>query len=328
MKLENKAIGGYFELELPEVKGHYYPEALKYQSARAAFYDLLLHVKPNKVWMPYYICGSMLEPLEKANIETGFYSINLDFSIKDAPLLKEDELLLYVNYFGICTEHQNIILQKFNPQQIIFDHAQAFFEPPKNCLATIYSPRKFFGVPDGGLLITNLPMQEPKERDNNSIDRCTHLLKRLAGEPEDGYKDFQIADESLKDFTPKKMSQLTEKLLLSIDYQTIIEKRNSNFKELHNELAVKNILKINIENINGPMVYPFLIEENSLNIKSKLLENRVFIANYWPDLKDRTPKKYNEIKLLNQLLPLPCDQRYINSDLVIIKKIVDIHAQN
>jgi hypothetical protein len=30
-------IGGYFELELPESNGHFYSQALTFQSARAAF---------------------------------------------------------------------------------------------------------------------------------------------------------------------------------------------------------------------------------------------------------------------------------------------------
>ena len=53
--MSGKAIGGYFELELPRGQDDYYPQALKYQSARAAFYALLLFAKPQRVWMPYYI---------------------------------------------------------------------------------------------------------------------------------------------------------------------------------------------------------------------------------------------------------------------------------
>lgn len=314
-----KAIGGYFELELPKGKGILYPDAKKYQSARAAFYALLLKIKPACVWMPFYICDSMLAPLEKANIKIKFYSLNLDLSIKDDFKLKKNEYLLYVNYFGICEKIQEEILEKYTSDKIIFDHSQAFFQPPKNCLATIYSPRKFFGVPDGGLLVTNLDINEPLEIDTESINRASHLLKRLAGEPEDGYLDFRNNDDSLNDFEPKKMSLFTERILNSIDYKTAKKTRNRNFKYLSKKLEKNNILKINSKSIDGPMGYPFLRVSN--NLKKKLIESRVFIPTYWPEVISRLNSEGIEENLVENLKTIPCDQR---NDISSIKKLVEI----
>lgn len=313
MLSESKAIGGYFELELPSGKGHYYPDALKYQSARSAFYALLLYCQPRKVWMPYYICDSMLAPLKDAGIEVCFYSINSDFTIKDKIELKDNELLLYVNYFGICSKVEDQILREFDPKKVVFDHSQAFFTSPRDCLATIYSPRKFFGVPDGGYLVTNLPMYEPVATDHDSVKRSMHLMKRLAGEPEDGYLDYQIAENTLNLLVPKRMSHLTDRLLSSIDYPRVKDKREANFITLHEALKDKNNLEMRLEGIPGPMVYPMLTAGGG-DVRSNLLKKRFFVATYWPECKGRAGVGSVELFLASNIVPLPCDQRYGSED--------------
>lgn len=314
VSLHNKALGGYFELELPTAGAMYYPNALKFQSARSAFYALLLHCKPERVWMPYYICDTMLSPLEKAGIEIAFYSLNSDFTIADDIELKVSDKLLYVNYFGLCTTFQNELLKRYDPQQIIFDHSQAFFCQPKKCLATLYSPRKFFGVPDGGFLITNLEMQEPTVIDEDSINRSKHLLQRLAGEPEDGYAAYQQAEESLKEIEPKRMSLLTERILASIDYQAIKNKREVNFRELHSIFEEKNEIDLILDNIEGPMIYPYFQAAGAAELKAKLISGRCFIATYWPECRARLDGYYIEKSFVENLVPLPCDQRITSSN--------------
>lgn len=306
---QNSAIGGYFELELPVGSGSFYPEALRYQSARSAFYALLMHCKPKRVWMPYYICDTMLAPLGQAGVEIIFYSLNRDFTIADKVELGPDDKLLYVNYFGLCSSHQDELLQRYNPEQIIFDHSQAFFCSPKPCLATLYSPRKFFGVPDGGLLVTKLEMLEPESIDDASIYRSVHLLQRLAGEPEDGYEAYQRAEKSLQDIDPKRMSLLTERILASINYQVVKRARESNFRALHQQLGAENTLEISVDKIAGPMLYPFIPSENAKNMKLDLIKNRCFVATYWPECLIRLGGFDNEKKLVENLVALPCDQR-------------------
>lgn len=317
------AIGGYFGLEISKGDGSPYDDAYKYQSARAAFYALLLEVKPNRVWIPRYICNSMLAPLYKAGVEVCFYGIKQDFSIADDIVLKKDDLLLYVNYFGICEQNQQNLLENYNSEQIIFDHSQAFFTSPKKCLATIYSPRKFFGVPDGGLLITDVNMPIPEKQDEASYDRSLHLLKRFADSPEAGYQNFQRSESSLESFEPLRMSKLTERLLGGIDYQKVKKIRNSNFLYLHDQLKDRNNIVIDGDRIDGPMVYPFL--QSDKDLKTHLITNRIFVSTYWPECLGRLGIIKDEEELIQTLLPLPCDQRYGVSELTIILKTMKVN---
>ncbi|GLR65076.1 hypothetical protein [Marinospirillum insulare] len=309
MQINNKPIGGYFELELPKSQNYPYPEAFKYQSARSAFYALLEKIKPSKVYMPRYICDTMIAPLRALAIDIDYYSISKDLDCKFTGRLKDNEILFYVNYFGLCTSHQENLLKKYPANQLVFDHSQAFFQKPLDALATIYSPRKFFGVPDGGLLATNLDITEPEEIDTGSIDRASHLLKRLAGEPEDGYSDYQENENSLNNLQPKKMSQLTERLLASIDYESIKEIRNANFIYLHDKF--KHLNELEIESFDAPLSYPLLSYQDR---GVELIKKRIFTPTYWPDALDRC-KGNQEEYLINNLYPLPIDQRYSKNDM-------------
>ena len=311
----NDAMGGYFELELPKGEFNFHPEALRFQSARAAFFTLLQAGKPRRIWMPRYICDSMLEPIKLASIECQFYSINEEFEICEEIELESVDWLLYVNYFGLCGKYQDTILGKYNPQQVVFDHSQAFFEKPKQCLATIYSPRKFFGVSDGGLLITNVGVSTPNEIDD-SFGRTDHLLRRLTSSPEAGYLDYTQAEKSLSDFKPRKMSFLTQRILASIDFEYVMRRRNTNFQYLHERLAKINGLKINFSNINAPLCYPLLI--NVVGIKEKLIDSRIFVPTYWPDVLDRIGVTAFEISLITGCVSLPCDQRYSEKEMELM----------
>lgn len=316
MSLLNKAIGGYFELELPQGLQEKYPNALKYQSARAAFLALLENLpKIKRVWVPYFICDSMLNQVHKADKEISFYTINEHFSINGTLSLAEDELLLYVNYFGVCDCNVSGILKQYNPDQIVIDCSQAFYSGPYECLATIYSPRKFFGVPDGGLLLTNQRIKPPTEQDCESLNRCTHLLERIGFSAEAGYSNYEAAESSLQDLSPKVMSQLTRRLLSVIDYAAIEKKRNENFRILQLEFGSTNNLHIAFRH-NAPLCYPYLPLKkiNKLN----LIKKRIFIPTYWSEVLQRTSKFSFERNVTDKLLAIPCDQRYDLSD---IKKL-------
>jgi len=320
----NKAIGGYFELELPQGFVEKYPGALGYQSARAAFMALLQNSPAiTRVWMPYYICDSMVSPVLAAGKELAFYRIDQRFFIEDRLNLAEGDLLLYVNYFGVCDRNVLELLCTYDPKRVVIDCSQAFYSGPFNCLATIYSPRKFFGVPDGGLLMTAVSIPEPLQIDEGSCQRATHLIKRLSFDAEAGYGDYQAAELTLSDVAPKRISQLTSRLLRSIDYDAVRARRKRNFSALHHALGSTNRLSVDLDVINGPMAYPYLPAEGAL--RQQLISHRVFIATYWTEVLERVPQEGHEAKLVSNLCALPCDQR-LSADAVA--RIINLVERN
>lgn len=314
------AIGGYFELELPPARLPMHHAALKFQSARAAFSALLLSSKPNRVWMPHYICESMLTPVKAVDIEICYYSLDKQFGIADEITLGCSDVLLYVNYFGVCSHQVEKILNHFNSSQVVLDFSQAFFAAPKNCLATIYSCRKFFGLPDGGLLFTQLPIDLPEAVDEGSEKRMRHLIARLAGDAELGYADYQLAELSLNKLEPKRMSLLTERIFGAIDFEAARTQRNKNFYALHEILSRSNRLEVDLEAVDGPMCYPYFSDNHSL--RATLISERIFVPTYWPDILTRLDVPIFEEGLVKNIHPLPCDQRYDIDDMDNICKLL------
>ena len=181
---------------------------------------------------------------------------------------------------------------------------------------TIYSPRKFFGLPDGGYLYTDTLLDYSLEKDV-SYTRFTHLLKRIDLSAEEGFKDFILSDELLEHNPIRSMSHLTTKLLSSINYDSAAAQRRINFNYLHEKLQHVNSYKFQLEDDAVPMVYPFYGSEA---LRKKLIENKIYTATYWPNVKEWCTKDSLEYQLTSDVIYLPVDQRYTTDDMDVIVK--------
>lgn len=319
-----QAIGGYFELALTRSDSvNPFRSMYAYHSARAALLAVLKAGKPATLWLPNYICDAVIAAANASNVPVLFYNLNPDLSVKSDLEIGTTDWLLYVNYFGICDVHERALLQRFAPSKLIFDHAQALFSPPLSGVSTIYSPRKFLGLPDGGLLSTSLTVEVLEPDETASLQRCQHLLKRLALSPEAGYADYQNAETTLTKISTAGMSNLTRQLLNTSDMHSIQRRRNRNFRFLHKKLKSLNQFSLNADTTKGPLCYPFLPARQVGNLlRATLLEQRIFVPRYWPEAVARSPEFSLEYTLATQLLPLPCDQRYDESDLSYMAELI------
>ncbi|MFK2823437.1 hypothetical protein ACH5BK_10715 [Arcobacter sp. YIC-80] len=312
-----KEIGGYFELELAKAL-EYYENLLKLNSGRNAFKYILKAQKTSKVYIPNYICDSVVEPLEELNIKYEFYNIDENFEIIQNIILKQDEKLFYVNYFALKSSYIKNLVKKYS-SNLIIDNTQAFFEKPIDNIDTIYSPRKFFGVSDGGYLSTNKFLDKTLEKEK-SYTHSIQLLGRIDKNASSFYNDYQKAEQRLINQPIKHMSRLTQKILASVDYEKVQKKRKENFEYLHKELGNINQLKIenNIDFV--PFVYLLMIEDKSL--REKLIKNKIYIAKYWNEVLERKNISSVEKNFVNQIIPLPIDQRYNLEDMNRIIKVI------
>lgn len=314
--MSEKEIGGYFELE-SNLSGEFHPDAIKLNSGRHCFRYILQAQKPSKVFIPYYCCDSVLEPLQDEGIAYECYHIDDRFEIKEMPVLEQDQRLLYVNYFGLKTKYAAHIAQVY-VSNLILDYTQAFFCRPIKGIDTFYSPRKFFGVPDGGYLYTEKINTASLEKDT-SLARFKHLVGRLDQSATAFYEDFGKASATLSSEPVKQMSKVTQHILNGIDYSRAQLVRERNFYYLHAQLKETNLLPLDLDTFFGPMIYPYLTDDPDL--RERLISSKIYVATYWPELKERVETTSIESKLVEYLLPLPIDQRYKINEM---KKIVDI----
>lgn len=316
----DKEIGGYFELELGDRGDEYHRNCISLNTGRNAFEYILLAKNISKVYVPYYMCYVMLEALKKHGLNFDFYHVDSNCEMLEEIEISDTEKLLYVNYFGLKEKYISNIINNIGPEKLIIDNTQSFYSKPFPEVDTIYSPRKYFGVSDGAYLFTNKLINKKYEHDN-SVGRIEHLVGRVESGASSYYTQFKKNDKILEDQDIKYMSRFTKAVLQTIDYDRVKLIRERNFLFLHEFLSEKNELFIDVMNINGPMVYPFLVNDSS--IRNKLIENNIYIATYWPEVLDSVSRQSVEASLVNNLLPLPVDQRYSTTDMQKIVTVIN-----
>lgn len=317
MKDNQKSIGGFLELELSQGT-EYHNEAIALNTGRNCL-EYILRVRGyQRVYLPYYSCEALLEPFNKLDVDYTFYHINECLELDDNIQLRDGEVILYINYFGLKQKFVETLVTKYG-QRLIVDNTQAFYARPINGIDTFYSCRKFFGVPDGAYLYCNKTFDFELEQDQ-SWDRMIHLVKRIDVSPEAAYSGFSEHEEQLKDNPIKQMSPLTHRIMASIDCQQAARRRRENYQLLENTLKVKNGISLPLTDDSVPMVYPFLTDDETLY--SCLIANKVYVAQYWPNVLERCGETSIDHQLVKHLLPLPIDQRYNAEDMQRIIELI------
>jgi len=310
------SIGGYFSLELP-LREEYHKDALRLNSGRNCL-EYILRVRGyKKVYIPYYTCDVVLEPFKKLGIQYEYYHVEIHLEIRDSFTLQDGEALLYTNYYGLKQRYVEQLAEKVG-SRLIVDNTQAFYAKPLKGIDTFYTCRKFFGVADGAYLYCDKKFDYEIEQDY-SYNRMDHLLKRIDLSAEEGYADFREVDDGLGNQPIRKMSKLTQRIMQSIDYETAAKSRRENYLMLDDALGGENLIELPFEDDVVPMVYPYLVPVKGL--RERLIENKVFVARYWPNVLEWTTKDDIEYLLAFQMQPLPVDQRYREEEM---EKIITV----
>jgi len=318
-----KSFGNYFELDLRKGK-HYHEGAIKLNSGRNCLQYILKAKQYKKIFIPYYTCQVILNAVTKCNVQYEFYSINESLEPLKDYILGPDEAFLYTNYFDLKNE-VSIRLADLYGTHLIVDNSLAFYAKPIPGIDTIYSARKFFGVADGAYLYTDVLLKEDLEQDL-SYDRMSHLLIRIDVSIEASYDDFLFNEKKLTAQPIKKMSKLTEKLLMGIDYEYIKHTRIENYLYLDAVLKKDNFLKIDYTKDTVPMVYPFLLGSEN-NLREKLIKNKIYVKTFWNNVFDWCKSDQLEYLFAKNIMAFPIDQKYNKEDMkqmiMIIKRLFE-----
>lgn len=315
-------IGGYFELELPHCHNMPNWHIAKVNSGRNALEYILRVIGPENIsmlYVPRFTCEVVIEPMHKLGIhQFKFYDVDDKLEVKNMPKLQDDDYIIINNYFGIKDLYINQLIGRI-PKHIIVDNSQALFYPAKIGIKSFYSPRKFVGVPDGGL--ANVPGEIESLEQDESYDRCSHLLERIDLGANKGFDDFKANSKKLKNLPLRKLSALTGKLLQGIDFHLVQGQRKHNYDILRTALQDSNLLETpNSNEICCPMVYPYRIKDKDL--RQKLIDNKIFVATYWPNVFEWCKPEDLEYKLTKEIIPLPIDQRYGEEEMEEIINII------
>ena len=273
------------------------------------------------IYLPYYTCEVILEPLKKLHIPWAFYHINAKFEMVEEVKPKEGEYIIANNYYGIKDAYIQTLSNKYG-DQLIVDCAQALFANPIAGIKMFYSTRKFVGVADGGVAYEVDDKNSLLYDEDDSSLHNSHLRIRKEQGAEAGFHDYQLNETKLDNQPIRLMCRNTRDILWHIDYDKVIAKRRANFAYLHEALNEKNFLQLpEMDSFACPMVYPFVTRIDR-NLRQELIQNKVFVAKYWPNVHQLNSYE-TEYDLATRVVPLPCDQRYGEEEMNRIIEIIE-----
>lgn len=310
-----ESIGGYFSLELPHnTCGDMYPHALRLNAGRYCLEYILRARRYRKVFIPYYTCEAVLQPIKALGLSYEFYHIDENFHIVGDVNVGKSDVLVYTNYFGVMESYANEVAYEYSPN-VIIDNTQAFFAKPTEGNDSFNTCRKFFGVSDGAYLFTDarLDMDIPQD---HSTPRMNAVLDRIDKSPEEAFGEYHDNEASLDCCGMRLMSKLTQKIMESIDYRVVSNRRLQNYHFLDKALKDTNEMHFTISPETIPMVYPYYCHKKGL--RQHLISNRIYVAKYWPNVESWAGTGSLETDIAEFLLPLPIDQRYGKEEMTYI----------
>ncbi len=317
-----KEIGSFIELEFPNGREYYRNKAVRLNSGRAAIYHAFRCTHTERVYLPYYQCGTVAEFLNRKNTKVEFYRIDSNFE-PILPVNAKNTSVVIVNYFGIMGQaRMKRIAEKYN--NVIIDNSQAFFAEPIDGCFNVYSARKFVGAPDGAYVIGDGAEEYYNEYEQGySSDTALFLLQRIEyGCEGKTYENRSKNEERIDGENIKKMSALTKTILDGADYDLIKTKRRRNFN--YARILLDSMNKINVGNYIDdnivPMVYPLLVEDDGL--LSRMLDKKHFQGHWWSYLCGIMPNDSFENYVSKYMIPITIDQRYDENDIDYIYSII------
>ncbi len=324
-------IGGEFEIDLSVQRDGFVQQTdtYYYASGRAALYQILrsLNCKRKKVWLPDWLCHTMIDAVERAGYEYVFYEIDSQFKATIAALdrvgFQNGDAVLEINYFGLLrlNETSKAIKEVYPNALVIEDDVQAYWEfaEKENPYADyrFTSLRKAFMIPDGGLVYTKHPM--PTVTGKNTFAPLkikAGVMKQNRGmngiKDEDYLALFNQGAALISENYDSAMSDDSKRLFAGMDFQKAKAQRQANAKCIINGLEGLGMKPmIEVPDDCGPLFIPIYLS-NRNEVRKKMFQHEIFCPIHWP-LEGMPVKKGGE--MAEHELSLIVDQRYGQQDM-------------
>lgn len=312
--------------ELPNPNGSQPPflrdRSLLLVNARSGISLIIARLTPPQTWMPSFLCESMLDAVDERITTLRFYDVGHDLAVRSSEWIesvKHGDLVVIVDYFGFPAGRAVAAQVRERGAWIIEDACQALLSDGVGECADfiVYSPRKFVGVPDGGILtvqcdlvIADLVLE--KAPDMWWIKAFAATLRRREFDRHGGDRHwfdlFQQA-ENEQPIGPYAMSELSTGLLVNaFDYRAIAHRRRENYQYLDERLRELAIFQQLPDGV-VPLGYPVRVH-NRDRIRHTLFADGIYPPVHWP-VPAIVPEPFRASRrLAEEIMTLPCDQRY------------------
>ena len=329
------SIGGFFELESNMSSANSDRNSIfqnwigtknfvMTSSARSIVLALKEELNSKTVWIPEIFCNVFNDydfvksyPLNKDSFDPDIEFLESNIS--------ESDLVLLVDYYGVEVGRE--IKDYASSRKSIFwlqDACHNLLPSESWADFTLFSPRKLFGVTDGGILVQNneklskIDFSRWKFNQGNLVGSISPILRRIDPDYEWLYQIYSKEENSI-DGNLKSISELTKWQLNNIEIQPLVETRRNNFDALDKELHEFLIPNLEYRKNSIPFGFPIYIG-NRDEIRLTLAKMKIFAPIHW--INDRKTKSFRQLQHESMQLTLPCDHRYTVDKMESIAKIV------
>jgi dTDP-4-amino-4,6-dideoxygalactose transaminase len=350
---DNKEIGSYFSID-PEYLEKVDEKANSiidgdftlYSTCRSAIKYVLDTIIGNvkRALLPAFTCHAVVEPFVKSGFEVYPYQINKDLSINVESLnfmvndLKPNVILVH-DYFGFDSndllKNTGLLeIYRKNGIVVIEDLTQSMFSGYNHIIADymVGSIRKWMGIPDGAFIkgpsvkeYTNQDYELSEAKKRAMLYKHDYLTKNK-GDKAVLLSLYKAAEEILDAHSETYgMSELSKGLFSLYDIRELCSFRRRNARTLLEVLReLENIVLpfTTVAEDETPFYVPVMVKKNRKELQQFLAKNGVFATVIWGCPQEFVGRiNENSKGVYEEILCVPCDQRYTVSDMIFIGEL-------
>lgn len=344
-----RIIGGMFGLELRGSEASTNPgrrpaflegRHVLLSTARSAFTLLTHTLHPANVWLPSYLCGVVLEAFRSNQIRVRFYAVDRQFAVAEDGWLSQiqvGDMVVFIDYFGFSEWAEFGAEAVRRGAWVVEDACLALLNEHfcEHAHYVIFSPRKFVGVPEGGILQVR-PQARMPDVDLSSAPSCwwldslrASILRRefdRHGGDRSWFESFRKTELSCP-FEAYRMSELSSSILeYAVNWSMVTASRRLNYLSLARELAEIAIFPHLPDGI-VPAGFPVRLRHRN-SVREALFLSAIYPPIHW-HLSGVAPREYVESHHLSEEeLTIPCDQRYNSDDMArVVAAVKNVVSQ-
>lgn len=306
---------------------------LFFDSGRSGIRYLLSSIPHETIAFPNYLCDSILSAF--SNVKSIFYPIDEHLAIKRLDMVPWDRIDVFylLHYFGCVQPEETLDYIAHKKEQyrfiIIEDTTHSIFSQPMTigdyCICSL---RKWFPIPDGGVLYSKHPLPDlaydalpvaVSDRINGMVLKSLYLQGKLDCKPL--FREILLNSEELLDKQEeiRRLTPVSEMILKCSSIETMTKRRKENYSILHKLL--EDILPEPVTRdvqSQTPFTYVISIDERNA-LRDYLIQNKIYCAVHWP-----CPAELASVsqRLSDHLMSIPIDQRYDGKDMHAIARVI------
>lgn len=296
------------------------------------------------VLLPVLCCESMVTPFSVNGYEILFYKLKENLMADEEDLkskMSDTTLLVYMSYFGIDpfgADFLDDLKQSYPKAKFCEDRTHTPLCNNGEFLAdvVVVSIRKWLAIADGGIVFSKDEFTEDYSADLKFSDLRKNAMKKKSEFLQSGNEKLKeefrmLLGEAgeLLDVSPNPygMTGASAEQLLKTDFKSIYEQRVKNVRILKEGLQPSadcgQLDFVTSAPEKSTLYFPVLVKNRDA-VQKALAEKSVFCPVIWPVPEQARNICSNSEYIADNMLAIPCDQRYGQDDMLKIVEIINM----